>query len=125
MPKQFKRTQIGKLQVIPKLKKQNADCEIIDDQQKTTILYMIIECLQSLFSDKIELFHVYKLENYGFKELNKTDFGSNLYILVVGNRTADVHRIKIVLCYSDVFHRKFLFTLDFLRSTSLQGFYNR
>jgi hypothetical protein len=86
---------------------------------------MIIECLQSLFSDKIELFHVYKLENYGFKELNKTDFGSNLYILVVGNRTADVLRIKIILCYSDIFHRKFLFTLDFLRSTSLQGFYNR
>ena len=51
--------------------KQNGDCEIIDGQQRTTVLYMIIECLRSLFGDEIELFQVCELENYGFKELNK------------------------------------------------------
>lgn len=58
----------------------NNICEIIDGQQRTTIIRMIIECVRSKFGEEIELFDLCPIDNQsfpGFEKLASVCFDEN------------------------------------------------
>lgn len=60
--------------------KQNNVCEIIDGQQRTTVLQMILACLKCKYHDEIELFEVSDINNNSFpglKELIRYGFNES------------------------------------------------
>lgn len=50
--------------------KSNDECEIIDGQQRTTILQMIIACIRCKYNDEIELFEMSEIDNKSFSGLS-------------------------------------------------------
>lgn len=50
--------------------KSNDECEIIDGQQRTTILQMIIACIREKYGDEIELFDISEIDNKSFSGLS-------------------------------------------------------
>lgn len=50
--------------------KSNDECEIIDGQQRTTILQMIIACIREKYGDEIELFEMSEIDNKSFSGLS-------------------------------------------------------
>ena len=56
--------------IIISLKSEN-ECEIIDGQQRTTIIQMILSCIRGKYGDEIELFEISDLENKSFGGLGE------------------------------------------------------
>lgn len=54
--------------IILSISTDNLTCEIIDGQQRTTILLMIIECIKHKYADEIELFDTCPIINESFPE---------------------------------------------------------
>lgn len=94
-------------------------CEIIDGQQRTTIIRMILECVRKKYSDEIELFDLCTIENQsfpGFEQIASVGFeekdlsASDLEMVLEGdvyNQMERVRKLKKALDESQILNDRY------------------